>query len=110
MDYPNIDPSWLDHAKVAIAAFCSGIVRLLFKPEETFLRSIWMLFGCVTCGFYGSPALMHWFQLDNQYEDAVAAFVGFIGMSIAQGVLRAIDDFDIKDWIRFKLGMKNDKA
>lgn len=97
MDTGGFDISWLvANAKIAFAALCGGVVRLLFKPAANFLKTIWLLFGCVTCGYYGTVPSMRWFELDDAYAGAVGALLGFIGLSLAEGLLRAADTFDLK--------------
>lgn len=100
MDSSQIDPAWLVHAKLAFAAFCGGLTRLLFRPAASFLKTIWLLFGCVTCGYYGTPVVMRWLDLDQAYVGALGAAIGFIGLSIAEAVLRAADKMDVKDFVR----------
>lgn len=99
MDAPTVDPAWVAHAKLAFAALCGGMLRLFFRPATSFLQSLWLLFGCVTCGYYGTPAVMHWWELDESYVGAVGALVGFIGLSIAEGMLKAVDGFEFKSWL-----------
>lgn len=100
MEPTPIDPSWLVHVKLAFAAFCGGMTRLLFRPAATFLKTIWLLFGCVTCGYYGTPVVMRWWELDGAYAGALGAAIGFIGLSIAEGALGAADKLDLKDFLR----------
>lgn len=99
MDNPQIDPLWLAHAKIAFAALCGGLIRLLFRPAQSFIKSIWLLFGCVTCGFYGTPPIMDWFGLSDVYAGAVGAVLGLVGLSVAEALLKAVDTFDFKEWI-----------
>jgi hypothetical protein len=99
MDTPDFDPAWLEHAKLAFAAFCGGVLRLLFRPAQSFLKSIWLLFGCVTCGFYGTPAIMRWWEMDQAFVGAIGALLGFLGLSIAEGLLKAVDGADFKAWV-----------
>lgn len=104
MDSPNIDPAWMVHIKIAVAAACGGVVRLLFKPATSFVKTVWLLFGCVTCGFYGTPALVKWWAIDVEYVGAVGALLGFIGLSFAEGALRAADELNVTDWLVRKWG------
>lgn len=105
MDGPNVDPAWIIHAKVAFAALCGGIVRLLFKPASSFVKTVWLLFGCVTCGFYGTPVVIKWLDIQGvEYIGAVAAALGFLGLSFAEGALRAADKIDVGAWFSRKMG------
>lgn len=74
-------------------------MRLLFRPATSFLKSLWLLFGCVTCGFYGTPVMMNWWNLENEYVGAVGALIGFIGLSLAEGLLKAVDSISFKEWV-----------
>lgn len=100
MDSPSFDVAWVVHGKVAFASLCGGIVRLLFKPADSIVKTIWLLFGCVTCGFYATPALVQFFGVDPSYRDAIAATSGFLGLTVAGGILAAVEAFDFKGWIR----------
>lgn len=95
MEPVHIDPSWLVHAKIAFASMCGGIVRLLFRPASSFLQTVWLLFGCITCGYYGTPPVEAWLDLGDNYSGAVGALIGFIGLSLAESTLKAFDNFDI---------------
>lgn len=112
MDAPPVDPAWLAHAKLALAALCGGMLRLLFKPvrdtsfTRTVLKSAWLLFGCVTCGYYGTPVVMDWWGFDQSYSGAIGALIGFVGLSIAEGILKGVDGFNIGNVLRFFI--KND--
>lgn len=99
MDAPAVDPVLLAHAKLAVASLCGGIVRLLVRPGQTFLHSMWMLFGCVTCGFYGTPIVMHWLALGEDYVGGIGAAIGFIGLTLAEAFLKAVEGFDLKAWL-----------
>lgn len=99
MDAPQFDPEWMAHAKIAFAALCGGLVRLLFKPTTSLLKTAWLLFGCVTCGYYGTVPTLRWFEMDLTYAGAVGALLGFIGLSLAEGLLKAVDGIDIKGWL-----------
>lgn len=101
----DIDPALLDHAKIAFASLCGGIVRLLFRPAESVWQTIWLLFACVTCGFYGTPVIIKWFDLqDPSYVGSVGALIGLVGVSFARGALMAADKFDLAAWIGRKVG------
>lgn len=100
MDTSPVDPAWLVHAKLAFAAFCGGMTRLLFRPAASFLKTIWLLFGCVTCGYYATPVVMRWWGLDDAYVGALGAAIVFIGLSLAEAALRAADKTDLKDFLR----------
>lgn len=102
----DIDPNWAVHAKLAFAAFCGGMTRLLFRPAASFVKTIWLLFGCMTCGYYGTPVVMHWWALDQSYVGAVGASVGFIGLSVAEAALRSADKLDLREWLRSLLAKK----
>ena len=104
MDAPQVDPAWIVHAKLAFASLCGGIVRLIFRPAANLLKTIWLLFGCVTCGFYGTPVLANWLSAGIEYVGAIGALLGFIGLSFAEGALRAADRFDVAGWIARRAG------
>jgi len=101
----DIDPSALVHAKLAFASLCGGMVRLLFRPAASLVKTVWLLFGCVTCGFYGTPVMIKWWAIaDPEYVGAIGALIGFVGLSFAEGALRAADKFDVAAWFGRKAG------
>ncbi len=95
-----VDPDMVENAKVAFAALCGGITRLLFKPAESIRKTIWLLFGCVTCGFYGTLPVLRLLGLDTDYSGAIGAALGLVGLSLAQGALTAADKFDVWQWLK----------
>jgi len=90
----DFDPVMVAQAKVAFAALCGGIVRLLFRPAATVLKSLWLLFACVACGYYFTPPMVRWLDLHTDDAGAIGALLGFVGLSFAQGLLQALDRFD----------------
>lgn len=96
----DIDPGLVASIKIAVASLAGGIVRLLFKPAENLFKTVWLLVGCVTCGFYGTPAIMKWWGLDPEYAGAIGAALGLVGLSFAQGALKAADKLDLIAWIK----------
>lgn len=90
------DPDMIDHLKIAIAAAAGGFVRLLFRPGKTWGQTLWVIIACISCGYYSTPAVMHWFALPPNFVGAVGAAAGFIGLSVAEGVLRAVDGVDVQ--------------
>lgn len=96
----DLDPHLVANAKIAFASLCGGVTRLLFKPAENLLKTVWLLVGCVTCGFYGTPAIMHWWKMDAEYAGAIGAALGLVGLSFAQGALLAADKFDVMAWFK----------
>lgn len=109
MEPPQVDLWYVAQAKLAGAAFCGGVVRLLFRPAQgetvlaRMLKSAWLLFGCVTCGFFFTPPMMSWWGFDPSYSGAIGAVLGFVGLSVADGVLRSVDGFNLAGVLRFML-------
>lgn len=101
----EVDPGVVANAKIAVASLFGGIIRLSFKPAETILKTVWLLIGCVTCGFYGTPAIVKWWALDAEYAGAIGAVLGLVGLSFAQGALKAADKFDLSAWFHRKTGV-----
>jgi len=100
----DMDPMALAHAKLAFASLCGGVVRLLFRPASSIWKTVWLLFGCVTCGFYGTPVMVKWFGLvDAEYVGAMGALIGMVGLSVAERALRAADKFDVGAWFERKV-------
>lgn len=102
----EIDPAFATHAKVAFASLCGGILRLFFRPADSFGKSLWLLFGCVTCGFYATDPVVAFFGLEARYDGAIGALLGFVGLSIAEGLLKAVDGFNFRKLIEQYLSNK----
>jgi hypothetical protein len=99
MQPPDIDPALMANIKLGFASLCGGMLRLFFRPATTFFKNIWLLFGCVTCGFFGTPVLRDWGSFDPSYDGAIGALAGFLGLSFAEALLKFVDDFEFKAWI-----------
>lgn len=103
------------HLKLAFASFWGGVLRLFLRPVEgesffhAVAKSMWMLFGCVTCGYYFTPVIMGWWGVGGNYTGAVGALLGFVGLSIAEGILAGVDGINVPNILRFFLKQPNDK-
>ena len=96
MAEPSILAELVPHAKVALASALGGMVRLFLRPTRGILPTLTLLASCVTCGYFGQPAFSYAFSLPERFDGAVGALIGLIGVSLAEGVLKAVDRFDFK--------------
>lgn len=103
----EVDPGVVANAKIAVASLFGGIMRLSLKPAETILKTVWLLMGCVTCGVYGAPVIVKWWDIppDPEYVAGFGAALGLVGLSFAQGALKAADKFDLSAWFQRKTGV-----
>lgn len=92
----DIDPAVAANFKIAVAAGAGGLVRMFLRPARSIVQTGMLLASCITCGFYGTHPVLNWFALPADYAGAVGALLGFLGLSLAEGVLRAIDGFDFR--------------
>ena len=92
----TFDPEIVAHAKVAVAAALGGVVRMFLRPAKSLRQSALLILSCVTCGFYSTWPIMDWLNLPVDYVGAVGALAGLAGLSVAEGLLRAVDGFDFK--------------
>ena len=104
----DINPEVRDALRLALAAFSGGAVRLIFRPARSLWQGLWLLFGCVACSFYATPPLVRWLGIDPGDSGAVGALAGLLGLSVAEGLLRAIDSFDFRSLIARLLRVHND--
>ena len=102
----DITPDMVAHAKLAIASFAGGAVRVFLRPivgasvTERLLKSVWCVFCCVTCGFYAAPVVVDWLDLTGEgWRESMGALMGLVGLSLAEGLLKAIDSIDLKAWL-----------
>lgn len=96
------------HAKIAAAAFAGGIVRLFLRPASSITQALMLISSCVTCGYFGQPAASYTLSIPAQFDGAVGALIGLFGLSLAQGVLKAIDRFDFRALLMRAMGIKQD--
>jgi len=92
----DLDPQTTASIKVALSAGAGGLVRMFLRPARSWGQTALLLASCITCGFFGTQPLMDLMQLPDNYAGAAGALLGFIGLSIAEGALRAIDAFDFR--------------
>lgn len=92
----DLDPTTLASVKIALSAGAGGLVRMFLRPARSLAQTAMLLVSCVTCGFFGTDPLVDWLHLPSNYAGAVGALLGFIGLSIAEGVLRAVDALDFR--------------
>ena len=114
MDQPQVDPQVVSESvRIGIASLAGGMVRLFWRPVTTgtlfmrFSKVVWLLAGCVTCGFYATPVAVRWLEIDRRDSETVAfvaAVIGLIGLSLAGALLRAADGFEFKTWLRGVIG------
>ena len=79
MDFPPISPE----AKIIIAAFGGGMIRLFLKPAQSLMRSVWLVACCVVCGYYFTPIAIMAGGLDESWTGAMGALIGLVGLSVA---------------------------
>lgn len=91
-----LDPSVADELKIAIAAALGGLVRLLFRPGKSWGQTAWVLLACMTCGYYATHPVMALLHLPAEFVGAVGAATGFVGLSVAEAALAAVDAIDLK--------------
>lgn len=102
----DITPEMVAHAKLAMASFAGGAVRVFLRPiagataTARLLKSVWCVFCCVTCGFYAAPVVVGWFELTGDgWREGMGALIGLIGLSLAERLLKAVEGIDLKAWI-----------
>jgi len=83
----DLDPSLLAQAKLALASFFGGMVRLFLRPAASLLQSVGLVLSCVVCGYYFTPPVMMYFELQADWSGAVGALIGLAGLSIAEAVI-----------------------
>ncbi|HWJ70937.1 MAG TPA: hypothetical protein VNS79_12930 [Sphingobium sp.] len=92
----DLDPQTTASIKIALSAGAGGIVRMFLRPARSLVQTALLLVSCITCGFFGTQPAIDLWGLPVSHAGAVGALLGFIGLSIAEGVLRAIDAFDFR--------------
>lgn len=102
----DLTPEMVAHAKLAIASFAGGAVRVFLRPisgatvVERLLKSVWCVFCCVTCGFYAAPVVVDWLGFTGEgWREGMGALIGLLGLSFAEGMLKAIEGIDLKAWM-----------
>lgn len=95
----DFDPNLVANGKIAAGALGGGVVRMFLRPARSLAQTALLLASCVTCGFYGTPPLVDYLHLPADYAGAVGALLGLVGLSVAEGVLKAVDRFDFARWL-----------
>jgi hypothetical protein len=98
MDFTPLLAGMAPHAKVAAAAFFGGVVRLFLRPASSILQTCLLLTSCVTCGYFGQPVMSHYLGLPSNFDGAIGALLGLVGVSLANGALKAADKLDLAHW------------
>jgi len=102
----DFDPAFLAQAKLALASFLGGLVRLYLRPAATLAQSLGLVLSCVICGYYFTPPVMWYFELDVNWTGAVGALIGLLGLSIAEALLK----INYREVIQSRLGGASKKA
>lgn len=102
MDFPEIVAGLAPHAKVAASAFFGGVVRMFLRPARSLTQTAMLLTSCVTCGYFGQPVASFMLGLPERFDGAMGALMGLIGVSIAEGMLKAADKADLAHWFSRK--------
>ena len=84
----EIDPAVIANAKIASGAAMGGIVRIFLRPARTLGQTLLLLASCITCGFYATRPVIDLWELPMDYAGAVGALTGFLGLSIAEAMLK----------------------
>ena len=83
----ELDPHIAAQAKVAIASFFGGMVRLFLRPAASIGQSLALVACCVLLGFYFTPLVMDYFELPEEWSGGIGALIGLIGLSVAEGAV-----------------------
>ena len=90
-----MDPEFLAATKVAGAALCGGIVRMFLRPARDLRQTVLLLLCCIICGGFATPIVMDVWQLPDHWAGAMGAALGFVGLSVAQAVLKGLDHLNL---------------
>lgn len=83
----DMDPAVVANAKIAAGAAAGGIVRMFLRPARTLRETILLIFSNITCGFYFTKPFTAYWGIPAEYDGAVGALFGLIGLSVAQALL-----------------------
>lgn len=96
----TIDPDIIANSKIALAAFMGGLVRMFIRPAQNLTQAALLISSCVTCGFFMTRPIIDWWHLPVDYAGAIGALCGLLGLSLAEGMLRAVDGLNFKALLR----------
>jgi hypothetical protein len=91
----EFDAGMIANGKIAAGAAAGGVMRMFLRPVRSLGQMAALLASCVTCGFYGTGPLLNWLTLPEDYAGAVGALLGFVGLSLAERLLKAVDEMDV---------------
>lgn len=91
----ELDPGMIANGKIAAGAAAGGLVRMFLRPARSLGQMVALLTSCITCGFYGTAPVADWLNLTRDYDGALGALLGFVGLSLAERLLRTADEVDL---------------
>lgn len=71
---------------------------MFLRPARSLTQTALLLTSCVTCGYFGQPVASYLLGLPERFDGAMGALIGLIGVSLAEGALKAADKADIAAW------------
>lgn len=100
----DFDNEAVAQVRLAMSALAGGVIYHAIRPAATWAKVATRTVACVLAGFIFTEPAMLFFDIPDAYTGAVGAGIGLGGLSIASGVLRAIERFDFA--ALFKGGVK----
>ncbi|WP_262265511.1 hypothetical protein [Microvirga yunnanensis] len=82
-----------------VAGVAGGIVRAIIRPGQSLFQSASTAFAGVLCAAYATPFLKTWLGIsvaDTATTNAVAFFIGLVGMSVAEGAITMAQAWSMK--------------
>lgn len=96
----------LAHAKIALAGFAGGMVRMFLRPAKSWRQAAMLILACTSCGYFGQPVASHLMGLPAQFDGAIGALLGLVGVSLCEKALKWADAADLSRWLPGNSGGK----
>lgn len=90
----NLDPETAHIARVGSAAFAGGVMFHALRPAASVVGLLTRMTASVLAGLVFTDPVMIYFSIGSDFVWGVGALIGLCGLSVAHGVLRAVEKFD----------------
>lgn len=93
---------------IIAGGFIGSIISLKFVSDLSMRARAFNVFCGVALAYFTTEAAVDYFGIAD-YRDAVACLIGLFGLSLCAAVFKAINDADLWNVFKSKLGIGGDK-
>lgn len=93
MDW-GFDPQVSEIAKLAAPGAGGAFIYHAAKPAKTLAKMMTNFVAGVICAVIFTPPFIEWRGIDTDYEHGVAAIFGIVGLGMASGLIKAVEQIN----------------